>query len=456
MRGTPRSRRAVVSTASLAAATALSTLAAPSIRAAGHHVDAPARTLAPGVTYERIEDPSGPWILHVVRVDPTQAATIDLAAGGPTMGTYAKPSDLGRAHEALVAINGDFGLRSGHPLHPFLLDGTLMGRGIQNGANFAITQDEAASFLGPDRLLIKGGHAATDRPFRLAEWNSGKPEVGEIVGFTRYGGRVEPPPENACAARLKPDGRFRWGKRSGVSRRYVVDVRRCRPAAMRARRKTVVLASRRRGTGATVLKAMKPGDGVRLSWSFGWQHVMDSIGGMPQLVDDGRNVAGTCGSYFCDRNPRTGVGVTADGTVLLVVVDGRSRDSVGMTLIEFGRAFLDLGAVEALNLDGGGSSAMWVKGSGVVSDPSDPSGERAVVNAMLVLPGADSGERPIAAPSFRRRVAPADGSRAARLAATDAGSTGGLADAWLRGALGMTAPPPASIVRASQRFRASR
>jgi hypothetical protein len=438
----------------LAATITVGLVAAPvSPAVVAHAAVGPRVVLAPGVTYERIKDPDGPWVLHVVRFDPTQAATIDLAAGGATMGAYSRPSDIGRARGALVAINGDFGLNSGHPLHPFAMDGSLMGRGIQNGANFAVAQDGSASFTGPDQLMLRGAHIRASNPFDIAEWNSGKPAPGEIVAFTRYGGRVEPAPGNACSAQLKPDGAMRWDKRgTGVTRRYVVDKRKCQPAALAARRRTVVLVSNRKGTGATTIKGMALGDRVRLSWSFGWTHVMDSIGGMPHIVDGGVNVAGDCASYFCDRNPRTGVGVMADGTVLLVVVDGRSANSVGMTLIQFGKAFLSLGAVEALNLDGGGSSAMWIKGSGVVSDPSDSSGERPVVNALLVLPGADTGERTMSGPLGAPAMTTVDASLAGLLAATDPGSTGGLADAWVAADLGMSSAPP-SIARLARIFR---
>lgn len=451
MRGTrPTTLVAVWASAAITMTTLVTGSAMSSIEA---HAAVGPRVIAPGITYERIKDLDGPWVLHVVRFDPTQAATLDLGAGGGTMGAYSRPSDIGASHGALVAINGDFGLNSGHPLHPFAMDGALMGRGIQNGANFAVAQDGSASFIGPDRLMLRGAHVTAGRSFKLAEWNSGKPAPGEIVAFTRYGGRIERPPGNACAARLKPAGAMRWDKRgTGVARSYTVEVRKCRPAALAAKRRTVVLASRRRGQGATTIKGLRPSDKVRLSWAFGWPHVMDSIGGMPQIVDGGVNVARNCASYFCDRNPRTGVGVMADGTVLLVVVDGRSRNSVGMTLIEFGRAFVSLGAVEALNLDGGGSTAMWIDGSGVVSDPSDSSGERPVVNAMLVLPEADTGERMMTSPLLASPVNAADASEAALLAATDPGSTGGLADAWIHGELGMSSAPP-SMIRLARSFR---
>ena len=412
--------------------------------------------IAPGLRYERIKDRQGPWVIHVVRLDPAQTSTVDLAAGGATMGTFSRPSEIGRGRRALVAINGDFGLLSGHPLHPFAMDGSLMGRGAQRGVSFALTQDETASYLGPERLEIEGNNVTTSTLFELAGWNSGMPDLGELAGYTSYGGRVAPVPGHGCAARLLSDGGMRWNDRGdGVSRHYTVGARRCGEEPLPAKRRSVVLASRRWGAGATTLMGMSRGDSIRLSWSFGWTHVMDSIGGMPQIVDDGNNVATRCAARFCRRHPRTGVGVTADGTVLLVVVDGRSDRSVGMSLVELGRRFVSLGAVEALNLDGGGSSAMWIRGSGIVNRPSDPGGERAVVNAMVVLPGQDGGE----AATMRSALATMAAGQLLppSTAAIDPGSTGGLADAWLRGAFGVSseAPPP-SIIRAARSFRFGR
>ena len=56
------------------------------------------------------------------------------------------------------------------------------------------------------------------------------------------------------------------------------------------------------------------------------------------------------------------------------------------------------GAVDAANLDGGGSATMWIKGLGVVNHPTDSTGERPVSNALVILPGADTGEpAPLAA-----------------------------------------------------------
>ena len=63
-----------------------------------------------------------------------------------------------------------------------------------------------------------------------------------------------------------------------------------------------------------------------------------------------------------------------------------------MTFPQLESAFLRLGATWAMNLDGGGSTTMWIRGRGVVNRPTDPSGERSVVNALVVLPGTDPSE----------------------------------------------------------------
>ena len=92
------------------------------------------------------------------------------------------------------------------------------------------------------------------------------------------------------------------------------------------------------------------------------------------------------GSFVAGRNPRTLAGVRADGKLLLVTVDGRRPGwSTGMTLSEAARLMRSLGARDALNLDGGGSTTMTVRGE-VVNRPSDPSGERRVSNGVFVLP----------------------------------------------------------------------
>lgn len=116
---------------------------------------------------------------------------------------------------------------------------------------------------------------------------------------------------------------------------------------------------------------------------------IDVVGGFPELLDGGARV-GDLGvqarpGFAASRHPRTAAGYDADGERLwLIVVDGRQGAySTGMTLPEVTTLLEHLGADEALNLDGGGSSVMVV-GNRVLSRPSDPEGERPVVNALVV------------------------------------------------------------------------
>lgn len=122
------------------------------------------------------------------------------------------------------------------------------------------------------------------------------------------------------------------------------------------------------------------------------------VSGFPELV-----VEGTALSSFpdrgdmSDRHPRTAMGLTADRkTFILVVVDGRSTQSVGMNGAELAALMHELGAYTAFNLDGGGSSQMWLSGQGTINRPSDGS-PRSVANHWGIYAG--SGHDRGAAPS---------------------------------------------------------
>lgn len=84
------------------------------------------------------------------------------------------------------------------------------------------------------------------------------------------------------------------------------------------------------------------------------------------------------------RNPRTCLCKTKD-SILLIAIDGRAENAEGMSLTETQKFLKDIGCVDAINLDGGGSTTMWTKNKGVINSPSDKDGERSVANAILIL-----------------------------------------------------------------------
>lgn len=112
----------------------------------------------------------------------------------------------------------------------------------------------------------------------------------------------------------------------------------------------------------------------------------------PMLLRDGSMVPQRDDrSFVTKRHNRTAVGIRPDGTTLLVVADGRFKHKAeGLSLFELERVMRWLGCTEAINLDGGGSSTMYVKERGVVNYPSDNNrhdheGQRPVSNAILIL-----------------------------------------------------------------------
>ena len=116
------------------------------------------------------------------------------------------------------------------------------------------------------------------------------------------------------------------------------------------------------------------------------------VGGWPRLIVDGRSITdtvdhleGTFPRFSVTRHPRTGIGFSRDSTTLyFVTVDGRSESSSGMSLAEFASLMQTLGIAQGLNLDGGGSTTLLIRGR-VVNHPSDSTGERPVGNALLLV-----------------------------------------------------------------------
>ena len=117
---------------------------------------------------------------------------------------------------------------------------------------------------------------------------------------------------------------------------------------------------------------------------------LDIVAGVPQLIKNGRvditwEQEKTSKSFVETRHPRTAIAKLKDGKFLMITVDGRTEASGGIGLNDLAEYLLSLGATDAMNLDGGGSTTMFVDGK-VVNHPSDKEGERKVSDAILVTP----------------------------------------------------------------------
>ena len=113
----------------------------------------------------------------------------------------------------------------------------------------------------------------------------------------------------------------------------------------------------------------------------------------PLLVSGGKIIEYDSGdSFYTHRHPRSLIGKRPNGEVVMAVIDGRAKgQAAGATIAETAYIARLLGLTDALNLDGGGSSALWTAQEGVVSHPSDNrrfdhAGERAVPNGIVARP----------------------------------------------------------------------
>jgi len=143
------------------------------------------------------------------------------------------------------------------------------------------------------------------------------------------------------------------------------------------------------GEKAAMLAQLNLGQSVELDYSIDkpWNSIRHAVCGGPRLLENGKTSINGKEEKFDSsivngRHPRTAVALTFDGDLLFIVVDGRSKRSAGMKLDELASYLRTIGARHAINLDGGGSSSMIVKGR-TVNSPSD-GGERRISNGILI------------------------------------------------------------------------
>jgi len=350
-----------------------------------------AQRVGPGLRLLRIKDTRGPNRIRVLKLDPSNSLTLHMELANDKIPDHEPTSSMASRNRAIAAINGDYTLlpsdpAKGRPVHTFAQSTELITSPLLWGRNFALTPDEETVYIGHPKFRASLTQQETGEVWNIDAWNKVPARYGEFSMYTMAGGYNHKPPRNACATRLLPlSSPALHDDQVNVVQTFAVDVTRCASPRLR-RRGGVVLAAPIDSKQGNMIKAgMTPGEAVTVAWTTGWARVTETIGGNPTLLENGVITAENCtDSYFCKRNPRTGIGINGRGRILLVTVDGRRKRSIGMKPVGFAKLFRWLGATSALNLDGGGSTTMWVRGR-VVNVPSGSS-ERAVGSSVLVVP----------------------------------------------------------------------
>ncbi len=363
----------------------LSTLVAA--QATGDRLDTAKKTrpVAPGITltsFDRL-DPLG-WL----RAD---ALTADLAGGASAdyvySGEVSKTEPLSgpaQRSRAVAAVNGDF--------FDINNSGAAQGIGVQTGE---LVQSPMA---GHDNAVAISGDGV-GRVLKMHFEGTATPEGGSPVTLTQFNQRIQ----SGGVGLFTP----LWGSYTraraveGATAVTEVELRDGVVAAVRGQAGegpipagTSILLGR--DAGAAALAGLKAGDKVEVAYrpkASDGGDVKAAVGGNWVLVKDGKAQNSTDQS----AHPRTAVGFSADGKKMyLLAVDGRQADSRGVTLNELAAMMVELGAADALNLDGGGSSTMLAREPGqaapqVENSPSD-GGERHVPNGLALYAPEGSGK----------------------------------------------------------------
>lgn len=384
--------------------------------------------IAPGISVSTIADPRGPWSGKVVAVAPSALWRLRTVLGQDALPGLETTSSIARRSGAIAAINGDFALAGGRPVHAFAKAGRLVQTAQTAGRNVAVESRANLPKLGSAKVAVTLDVPDAGLLAPVTVVNSGPSGREGVALRTTQGGSIAPVPGNSCAARVQQTRSPFLDDAGRTTQVYSVSEVRCGSSPMTGTGD--VLTAPLDGTYAPLIEGLAVGEQVEVSYTFGWQDVLESLGGNPTLLEGGAMTADVNGTdEFSKRNPRTAVGYRPDGTVLLVTVDGRGADaSVGMSLRELADLFVRLGASDALNLDGGGSTTMVIGGE-LQNRPSDGP-ERAVSSALILIPGTQPAEgmRSSTATPLEpaEPLSPQEQEQAERALLSDPGSTGGL------------------------------
>jgi Phosphodiester glycosidase/FlgD Ig-like domain len=281
----------------------------------------------------------------------------------------------------LAGVNGDlFNWNTGHPSGIFLRDNVLASRAWPRRSSLGIGLDG----LLRTGLIRSGGRwqVGSHPAHPLREFNRPLAARG-VALFSPTWGRHTP------YAHLSREVILSNVARVGPNKELVgkVVARRLGSGHAIPRGGAVLQA---RGFWKRVLfEEARIGHWVQLEVDLSpwWSEVRNAIGGGPLLVNAGAAVLDAGEEFSVDqlapRNPRTAAGQLGDGRIILVAIDGRSKQSAGVTNRQLARLMVDLGAVTAIALDAGGSTTIAFDGR-VMNRPSDGH-ERAVGDALMIL-----------------------------------------------------------------------
>ena len=326
-------------------------------------------TIAPGLMQRTYiyADEDGQVTAYFVEADTTKYNVRPALARGIIPGRQTV-SGIARDTNAAAAVNASYFASDGTILGVTKIDGTIVGTTYYDRSAFGVMPDGSFVF---GTVSYNGTVKIDQVTLPVSGVNAERGENGLIIYNRAYGRTTGTNPYGLeYVIRAGRVAEINTNDSVIPSDGYVVSVH---GSAM----------------DAFAAAGTRIGDPTVLTEQTGtmWDRAVQIVGAGPRLVENGavHVTAGEedfPGDIRYGRAPRSAVGVTKRGKVVFAVVDGRQEDSHGLTLTEFAELLVKFGVQNAINLDGGGSSALYVSGD-VVNSPSDGQ-ERAVSSALIL------------------------------------------------------------------------
>ena len=385
--------------------------------ASASFADTTTRALAPGIVYtQEITTGTAPLVINALRIDlnapgvrvQTGQAQDVISLAGVDKGREGMQS-LAVRHRAIAAVNADFFPFTGDPLGLAIRDGELLSEAPGNRAALGI----GANGVQLNVLLSVGTLLAPDGATLSLSGINRVPHDGDAIVLTPTYTATPSIEKNGIAITLRDTNLpIRLGQTAQGTVDAIVPIGSGETLSQTIGHSVQIVMV---GTGAAWLSAhCKQGDTIKLRFDVTpnsappsrgkyasradfsragryvpvWTDIEQAVGGGPLLVWNGQiavdgEAEGFGKADFIDkRHPRTAAGVDAKGNLLLVTVDGRAAWSQGASLSELAAIMKRLGAVNAMNFDGGGSTTMVIGGS-IVNSPSDGRA-RPIADGLLV------------------------------------------------------------------------
>ena len=290
-----------------------------------------------------------------LRVEPVLAST--------TLSRKASITAMAKRNNSLVAVNGAFFLpQTGCPLGTMIVNKKLYTGPVFNRVAMGIFDNGFAM----DRVKLNATIKSGWNTIKLDNINQPRMSIAYTIAYTPDWGQLSPTtPKN--------------GVQIVVSNNNITSITKSR---VQIPKDGYVIVG-----PASVLGSLKVKEKISLDIKTlpDWENVNHIISGGPYLVKDGKVYVDIQDQKLLaigGRNPRTAIGYTKDNHFIIVTADGREGSSIGLTLKELAYYMQKIGCVNAMNLDGGGSTVMYVKG--YITNKPPVKGGIALSNALTI------------------------------------------------------------------------